>query len=669
MRIHYPSLLACGLSLIGCDAGSDKEQSTCTPPADCVDSQPNAGGAAPGDAPTAGATGDGAGQNPGGGAGQGVLPVGPPASQLDLLFVVDNSLGMEEKQERFARPAARLLERLVSPACLNPEGGQTAQPTSPDEPCPEGSTREFQPLQDIHVGVITTSLGGYGSPASCEARQGDERSEEGADMAHLLGSLPRASEASGGEAFLRWSPGADLAALTQRLQDTIISAGGAGCGYEATLESWYRFLADPYPYQSIVKLPCPEDATRTCIAPATDEQGSVLLDQTILQQRQQFLRPDSLLAIVMLSDENDCSFIPNGHSWQLAHSLLDDRTRINPAFRASASCEANPNDACCQSCGDPLLSGCPSEMDSNGSAVPAGCGASPIFDASMGINELDDINLRCFQQKRRFGVDYLYPTARYVNALRLTRICPSATNLDPAQCADAELVDNPLLVGRSASRIVLTGILGVPWQDLALDPSADQMTLRPATGPDGVNWDWIIGERHPADGIPKPLDPLMQESIAARGGTIPSTGEALAGPDAGYLANSINGHEWNITDSDTIQYACISPKLAEVSCPTQEERIDLVVQGVFVPACDCTWYNEAEYKNPVCQASDGSFSTTQSFDRAFPSLRQLQVLHDLGEDAVVGSVCTKQQPAEMDDYYYFPAMESLLNTLRGRLAK
>ncbi len=669
-------LLACGLSLLGCDSASDETQ-RCSPPASCLDGPPGAGGAPGDDLLAAGgnAQGDGGNNTGGGNNAQGgtggplqfpELPAGPPATQVDLLFVVDNSMGMLEKQKILGTSAVELIKDLVAPACVDASGAELARPASPDEPCPDGSTRESKAVEDLHVGVITTSLGGYGSPNSCVAFESLEGSEQAVDMAHLLGSLPRAADA-GGEAFLRWSPGEDVNDFGLRLFDTISSAGEYGCGYEAPLESWYRFLVDPAPYQSIIKLPCADDPGRACIAPEQDAQGGVLVDQTVLQQRQEFLRPDSLVVIVMLSDENDCSFIPNGHSWQLAHPITDDSTGINQAYRAAASCEANPNDLCCQSCGDPLLSGCPSEMDAGGNPVPVGCAASPIYENESADNLEDQANLRCFQQKRRFGVDYLYPTSRYVNALRLTRFCPSALDLDPAKCAEAELVDNPLLASRSASRVILTGIVGVPWQDLAVDPAATKLELRPTTGPEGINWDWIIGERYPADGTPKPLNPLMQESIDPRSGTVPSTGEAVAGPDASYLANSINGHEWNNTDRDTLQYACINPKLEEQECLSHVEYNERLQEGGNIPGCECTWYGEEGYNNPVCQASDGSFSLLQAFDRAFPSLRQLQVLHDLDKDAVVGSACMKDRDAEAP--FYQATMDSLLRTVRSRIAQ
>ena len=41
-----------------------------------------------------------------------------------------------------------------------------AEPSFPDAACPAGSRREFEPLRDLHVGVITSSLGSHGATGS-----------------------------------------------------------------------------------------------------------------------------------------------------------------------------------------------------------------------------------------------------------------------------------------------------------------------------------------------------------------------------------------------------------------------------------------------------------------------------------------------------------------------
>ena len=93
-----------------------------------------------------------------------------------------------------------------------------------------------------------------------------------------------------------------------------LEVGEQGCGWEASLESWYRFLVDPVPYQSLSRVVC-RGSTSTmsnCVQPSTGPDSRILLDDTLLAQRAAFLRDDSLVAIIMLTDENDCSIIDAG---------------------------------------------------------------------------------------------------------------------------------------------------------------------------------------------------------------------------------------------------------------------------------------------------------------------------------------------------------------------
>src|SRR5690606_36506570 len=130
---------------------------------------------------------------------------------------------------------------------------------------------------------------------------------------------------------------------------------------------------------------------------------------------------------------------------------------------------------------------------------------------------------------------------RYVDALREPRIVDARTG---------DMVDNPLLRGvganagihRAPGAVYLTGIVGVPWQDLATDESLtndDVLEYRSALELNVENvsvgetmysrWDVILGdpgmpashadcETNPDCGkapIP-PLDPFMIESIVER---------------------------------------------------------------------------------------------------------------------------------------------------------
>lgn len=588
-----------------------------------------------------------------------------PADKLDLLFMIDNSISMLDKQEILAQAVPDLVRGVVD------ELG----------------------IDDLHVGVVTSSLGGYGAAVDCELSASRQSSEQGVDMAHLLASLPRGRAAAPSAAesgFLAWTAGGDADGLVEEFSNLVSASGEHGCGWEATLEGWYRFLIEPNPYTRIVRQQCPgriDDPPGLCAGPELDPAtGSPFIDQTILRQRAQFLRPDSLLVIVMLSEENDCSFRAGGQAWRLAQSVTASGA-FSPAFRGTAACSDptfGPNHQCCHSCDSESPSDCPTEADAEGQTVAVGCGAGRLYP---GDGVADHPNLRCFQQKSRFGVDALYPVERYSNALKLRNICPYADDLQPnadGTCPGSETpaVANPLFTDptsdpndpsaipkppRPQHWILLAGILGVPWQDLAVSPDPNDVLvykLNDLTAPEAnrLNWDWLIGERYPEHGIPKPQDPLMIESIAPRAGTNPATREPLAPPSAEYRANSINGHEWN-TDNSALQYACIFPREPQ-ECVPREEYFRRIERGEVVRACDCTNYGGESYQNPLCQQRDGSYGMVQTHGKAFPSLRQLQVLHDHGTSSIVASICPKETTdRSAPDYGYRPAVNALLERL------
>jgi hypothetical protein len=89
----------------------------------------------------------------------------------------------------------------------------------------------------------------------------------------------------------------------------------------------YRFLVDPEPPLSIVK-----------VNGASAPDG---INQTLLTQRKRFLRPNSAVAIVILSDESDCSIKDDTVGWFVgANSRMPLST---------TACSSNPNDPCCRS--------------------------------------------------------------------------------------------------------------------------------------------------------------------------------------------------------------------------------------------------------------------------------------------------------------------------------
>jgi hypothetical protein len=566
--------------------------------------------------------------------------------KIDLLLMIDNSGSMADKQAILAQAVPDLVKGLVLPRCVD-EGGTAAeeQPASPIDKCPTGTEREFEPVLDIHIGIISSSLGGHGADSCPES--GPQGKASNNDHAHLLSRKdPENPDPSGGQVetyqnkgFLAWDPAQKLSppgtkeigdtngasGLVPTLRDLVTGVGQKGCGFEAQLESWYRFLVDPEPYQSIQV-----------------EDGKAVMrgvDDVLLTQRAEFLRPSSLVAIIMLTDENDCS-LTEGGKYYLGAQFKD----YHPP-RARRECAADPNDPCCKPCGAPL----------------GECPADPTCDASSAPVD-DPSNLRCFDQKRRFGVDFLYPLDRYTNAIQLDRVPNRA----------GELVRNPLYPTVEGSldpkartpddRLVfLAGIVGVPWQDIARrDENGKPSLLRGFKSPSELSkldaaglstWDLILGD--PARNV-LPRDPLMIESRAPRAGVSPVTGESIAPVDSPRAtANSINGHEWN-TDAmanGDLQYACIFP------LPTPQ-------QGCTGERCEC----RPEAKNPLCQDDQGQYTVQLHRAKAYPGLRELGVLKGVGEQGIVASVCPAQVTAvEQLDFGYRPAIGAIVDQLKRRL--
>ncbi len=268
----------------------------------------------------------------------------------------------------------------------------------------------------------------------------------------------------------------------------------------------------------------------------------------------------------------------------------------------------------------------------------------------------DNINLRCFHQKERFGIDFLYPTERYVNAFTQTTITDAAGNVVPNPIfSDLDLSDAVTTV-RDPSMVLFAGIVGVPWQDIAKNPSDLKQGFKNATelaqqNANGVTtWDIVLGD--PAANIP-PADPFMIESITVRSGTNPVTGTPITAP--GGALNPINGADWTIPKHDDLQYACI------MDIP---EARDCSVPGKYA-GCDCEDVNN---DNPLCEAGVSGDPTSQVRAKAYPGLRQLGVLKGLGDQGVVGSICPSQTTdAAAPDYAYRPVIASLLDAAKDHL--
>jgi hypothetical protein len=443
--------------------------------------------------------------------------------KIDILLVIDDSGSMGDKQDILAEAVPNLVAELANPSCVDDDGTVVSRPDSGLTECPEGSYRAFEPVLDINIGVINTSV-------DLPYEMGGVGCQQGATK---LVEVDGPKYAEGG--FLAWRPALDdnssyqsSDALEADLRTMVAGVGEEGCGYEANLESWYRFLVDP-------------DAT-----------------ETVKRQRKQFVRPDSLVAIVMLSDENDCSFDA---------SKIDQETATTLIAEGELSCARHP--------------------------------------------------------------DLLYPTQRYIDGV-------SSRTVKNSQ---GEMVDNPLLVQgdvvRSTNRVFLTGIVGVPWQLVARDDDDLGAGFKSADELKDGSWDAILGNK--TKGIAPAV--YMQQSVDPREGLDPN----------GALVDPIVGHDRE--NDGTLQYACIFELPEPIDCT--------------VDTCDCQ--NDS---NPLCQDRAGNKTDLQLRAKAYPSLRQLSVLKEIGSQAIVGSICAANtDPADKaaNDYGYKPAIEALTKELQDQL--
>src|SRR5690606_19195753 len=118
--------------------------------------------------------------------------------------------------------------------------------------------RDFAPVRDLRVAVVSSSLGGHGadscSPASSTFNP--QQNDRGLPLRRgPQGGVPTYDDLG----FLAWDPDAALdppgeasqPASAQRLRDLVVGAGLRGCGFNATLEAFPRFLVEPSPPASI----------------------------------------------------------------------------------------------------------------------------------------------------------------------------------------------------------------------------------------------------------------------------------------------------------------------------------------------------------------------------------------------------------------------------------
>jgi hypothetical protein len=655
--------------------------------------------------------------------------------KVDLLFMIDNSASMGDKQALLALAVPDMINRLVAPNCVDPTTnlpvGGTAD-TSGN--CAKGKA-EFPPVHDMHVGVVTSSLGGRGgdqcldtatNPANPSLNAHNDDKGELINRGGVSGN-PTVENTPSTELnssnFLSWFPNVPTnAGHATPLSPAISVVGTAvppaglvgdfatlvegvhehGCGFEAQNEAWYRFLVQPDPFGSI---------TRT----GTHAQFAGI-DATILQQRHDFLRPDSLLAIIVVTDENEEAADPlsiGGQGWAFDNgSFPGSPNGASPqgsteclAFDPANPTTTGPNSSSCTSCA--FIGGDPTRCPKDGAN-----GANGYLDP------LDDtLNTRFYHQKLRFGLFAGYPTSRYVRGMQSTSVPDSAHEHDSngnyvgdqdtnANCVNPIYAQNlptdptntmalcNLTRGlRDPGLVYYAAIAGVPHQLLQSKPGDGTCPTGTAAGDcpqkgtlTDADWKLIEGndpEHYDFSGADfhmvenwdprttpgavwsaEEKGPLPGNIMANASACPPTMGGSVKGQA---LCDPINGREWATSKQD-LQFSCIfdlTPQYGGTGkdCSQQE----------YAGACDCV----TSGINSGTQLCDSATPTLQVYGKAYPSVREMIIAKAMskstaGNQGIVSSLCpihVSDQSGGSDPLFgYRPAVNAIIDRLKASLS-
>lgn len=205
----------------------------------------------------------------------------PPQSKVDVLFVIDNSNSMDPAQASLMQFFPKFMQRLAA----------------------------MTPPLDMHIGIVTSDLGaGQYSPPSCATLGGDkgvlQNTPKGATCAaaQLLDPSDR---------FLRFADNGATTNFAGTIEDAFscyAAVGTGGCGFEHPLAAARAAFDQAFD-------PCHDGTSCT----ATLNAG--------------FLRPDAALALVLLTDEDDCSAPANSTLFDPTQTTLDSELGPLTSYR------------------------------------------------------------------------------------------------------------------------------------------------------------------------------------------------------------------------------------------------------------------------------------------------------------------------------------------------
>ncbi|HEX5660745.1 MAG TPA: hypothetical protein VFX59_26310 [Polyangiales bacterium] len=254
-------------------------------------------------------------------------------SNVDLLFVIDNSGSMASEQKKLAEKLPDLV-RVLTLGDRYPDLPKGEVPAGVDP-----STREFTAVKALHLGVVSTNAGGIddfpnnqqAAVLSCAGEGDDGLLQFDTTIAQDGVVAESASEFEGyakGDQVLDPRPECDIPGL-QKYQE--FEAGGdvnatseafsctstlgvRGCPFEQQLESMWKALA---PSKGV-----PANDPLYKFINGSKGQGD--------RGNEGFLREDAILAVIIVSDEEDCSVTDEGKTLFQLGSGGDDPYGVLP---------------------------------------------------------------------------------------------------------------------------------------------------------------------------------------------------------------------------------------------------------------------------------------------------------------------------------------------------
>jgi hypothetical protein len=240
--------------------------------------------------------------------------------KVDLLFMIDNSGSMSEEQKKLSAVLPLMVKVLTTG---NPDGVPSAAGMKP----------MFPPVQSLHIGVVSSDMGVNGAPAqkSCGMLSFIPTEQNTTTTNMFLnkplgddGQLQTSTAVAVAGIFAASTPGGPVAAVVpgdpacgsvqfppgQRYIDftagvtnpeeaatkfgCIAKLGKNGCGLEQQLESVLKALTPP-------------DNAMIKFTGNTNGNGTAISATGVSGVNGKFLREDAILAVVFVTDEEDCS--------------------------------------------------------------------------------------------------------------------------------------------------------------------------------------------------------------------------------------------------------------------------------------------------------------------------------------------------------------------------